>query len=115
MARIMAPLPTLVRPAGRPGVAARSTREAPAGPLRVAELGASVELESGPMARSSAQLCVHAVLRLELQRDPLVEQGDVVLTGHQHPTLGVPLRVGGELAPHSRIEVLLVDPVEQLD
>jgi hypothetical protein len=56
MARIMAPLSTLVilrvDRAWQPG----RPESAPAGPLRVAELGhgGRVELESGTMARSSA-------------------------------------------------------------
>jgi hypothetical protein len=47
--------------------------------------------------------------------DPLMEYADVVLAGRQHPAHGVRPGVGRELAPLAGIEVLLVDPVEQLD
>jgi hypothetical protein len=44
-----------------------------------------------------------------------VEQADVVLTGHQHPTGRARPGASGELTPFGGVEMLLVDPVEQLD
>src|SRR4051794_8999102 len=46
---------------------------------------------------------------------PLVELADVVLAGHQHAALRVHPRAHGRLAALARVEVLGVDPVEQLD
>src|SRR3954452_4950693 len=53
--------------------------------------------------------------RVEVLADPLVEQTDVVLAGHQHPAVGVRAGVGGALAALGGGAVLLVRPVEQLD
>src|SRR3954469_23404363 len=73
---------------------------------------------SGP--GTSARCCVLGGsgvpdARVEVLADPLVEQTDVVLAGHQHAAVGVRAGVGGELAALGGVEVLLVDPVEQLD
>src|SRR4051812_43942183 len=46
--------------------------------------------------------------------DPAVELADVVLAGHQDAAMGVDARAHGRLAALAGVEVLLVDPVEQL-
>src|SRR3954449_11777847 len=47
--------------------------------------------------------------------DPRVERTDVVLARHEHAAVGVDPRAHRGLAPLARVEVLHVDPVEQLD
>src|SRR5918999_2952078 len=66
-------------------------------PLR---LGGSPRLRREPTSGVSGA-------QVEVLGDPLVEQTDVVLAGHQHPTLGVRPGIGRELAPLGGVEVLL--------
>jgi hypothetical protein len=53
-------------------------------------------------------------VRIELLGDPLVEQADVVLAGHQHPAGGVRPRVGREPAPPGGGEALLATWVDSM-
>src|SRR5690606_30139941 len=72
-----------------------------------------VSNRTNPLRNLDSTLVPTASVR-ERAYDPVTELPDVVLTGHQHPAIDVGLRRHRRLAAFAGVEVLLVDPVEQL-